>query len=87
VLPRGGSTLRREHANPSPLGLPIRLGKIDSRTAEGVKLHVVRLLQAQVTGMPFAKDTADWIRGIGDDLQNAFRGHICAIRDRLPCGE
>jgi len=37
----------------------IRLGKCDQRTAEGVKLHVERLLQARKTGMPVHGDTCN----------------------------
>jgi integrase len=47
----------------------IRLGKCDARTADGVVLHVERLLVAQRTGMPLAQETADWLGNINDDLR------------------
>src|ERR1700733_3767082 len=46
----------------------IRLGKCDQRTAEGVKLHVERLVGASKTGMPLHVDTVNWLASIGDEL-------------------
>src|SRR3984885_13411120 len=46
----------------------IRLGKCDQRTAEGVKLHVERLVGAKKTGMPIHVDTVNWLASIADDL-------------------
>jgi len=46
----------------------IRLGKCDQRTADGVKLHVERLVGAKKTGMPIHVDTLNWLASIGDDL-------------------
>jgi integrase len=55
----------------------IRLGKCDQRTAEGVKLHVERLVGAKKTGMPIHVDTVNWLSTIGDDL------HACLARRGL----
>jgi len=55
----------------------IRLGKCDQRTAEGVKLHVERLVGAKKTGMPIHVDTVNWLASIGNDL------HACLARRGL----
>jgi integrase len=60
---------------------PIRLGKCDGRTAEGVKLHVERLIEARLSGMPIHNDTAMWLRDIGDDLYHRIvRVGLCSGR-------
>src|SRR5579863_6016766 len=48
----------------------IRLGKCDQRTAEGVKLHIERLVGAKNTGMPLHVDTVNWVASISDELHH-----------------
>jgi hypothetical protein len=48
----------------------VRLGKCEQRTAEGVRLHVERLIESQTTGMPLHSETSGWFAGISDDLHD-----------------
>jgi integrase len=60
---------------------PIRLGKCDGQTAEGIKIHVERLAVAQITGMPMHRDTANWLRDIGDELHRRIaQARLCEPR-------
>jgi len=46
----------------------IRLGKVNQKTAEAVKLKVEHLNNADVTKSPLDPDTARWVASIADDL-------------------
>lgn len=46
----------------------VRLGKVDKRTAEGVKRRVERLVEFQKTGESVDAESTLWLRSIGDDL-------------------
>ncbi len=46
----------------------IRLGKMNQKNAEAVKLKVEHLHNATVTKSPLDPDTARWVAGIGDEL-------------------
>ena len=48
----------------------IRLGKINQRTANEIKLRVETLKTLIVTRLPTDVDRATWVAGIGDDLAN-----------------
>ncbi|MBX7168595.1 MAG: site-specific integrase [Pirellulales bacterium] len=53
----------------------IRLGKLSQRTAEGVKLHVERLVVASLTRHPVEDDTARWLGKLDDTLY----GRLAAV--------
>jgi integrase len=60
-----------------------RLGKCDHRTAEGVKLHVERLVGAAKTGMPLPVDTVNWLGSVGGELHDRLvRVGLTAPRER-----
>ncbi len=48
----------------------VRLGRIDRRTAEGIRRHVEALLAAKLSGQPVPRDTARWLAEIGDVLHD-----------------
>lgn len=68
----------------------IRLGQTDGRTAEGVKLHIERLIESQFANMPLHADTAAWLRGINHTLHDRIsRTGLCpprltAARGQMP---
>src|SRR5687767_14062319 len=68
----------------------IRLGKIDGRSALGIKLHVEHLIQSKFSGMPLHVETAAWLRGIDDTLHvRLARVGLCdarlvGLRGRMP---
>src|ERR1700733_10483372 len=65
----------------------IRLGKCDQRTAEGVKLHVERLVGAKTAGMPLPADTVNWLVSIGDALHDRIaRSGLTPLRQTAGAG-
>lgn len=50
----------------------VRLGKVDQRTAEGIKLHIERLVASRRSAMPTSPDTAAWLNLISDELHEAI---------------
>jgi hypothetical protein len=46
----------------------VRLGKVNQKTAEAVKLRVEHLLSALTSNLPLDPDTGKWVAGIGDEL-------------------
>lgn len=46
----------------------IRLGKIAMRQVESIKLRVEALLASVISGLPIDRETAGWVRDIGDEL-------------------
>ena len=59
----------------------VRLGKCDGHKAEGIKVHIERLAVAQITGMPIFRDTANWLRDIGDELhRRVSNAQLCDPR-------
>lgn len=47
----------------------IRLGRVDKRTAEGIRRHVETLLAAKIAAQPLPRETAVWLAEIGDTLR------------------
>lgn len=65
----------------------IRLGKMHIRTAEKVKHHIESLASAATAGHAIERDTADWLRSIGDELHDRIsRTGLCHARERAPLG-
>src|SRR5947207_2317629 len=59
----------------------VRLGKISQRDAEQVCRHVESLLGASINGQPVIRETAVWVRGIGDMLHDRLaRAGLVAAR-------
>jgi hypothetical protein len=50
----------------------VRLGKCEQRTAEGVRLHVERLIESQTKGMPLHSETSGWLPGAGMTCMTAL---------------
>jgi integrase len=60
---------------------PIRLGQCDARTADSIKLHVERLLEAKRLGMPLHTETVHWLGAINDVLHGRIsRFGLCEPR-------
>jgi len=60
----------------------ISLGQCDSRTAEGIRLHVERLAFAQAANQSPPIDTARWLASIGDKLHGKLAGAgLCTGRE------
>jgi integrase len=57
----------------------IRLGKVDVRFADGVKIKVETLIAARKIGLPPDAETAAWLGAVGDDLHGALAGHGLAV--------
>ncbi|GAB6187542.1 tyrosine-type recombinase/integrase [Thermopirellula anaerolimosa] len=47
----------------------IRLGRVDKKTAESIRVHVEALLAARISGLPVRQATATWLSTIGDALK------------------
>lgn len=47
---------------------PLRLGKVDRKTADSIRVHIERLLVGSSSRQPVPRETAEWVGGIGDDL-------------------
>jgi len=63
----------------------IRLGKIDRKTAEGVCRQVEHLLAARLSGQPIPRETAVWLRTIGDPLWDKLaRVGLIEASDAIP---
>jgi len=48
----------------------VRLGRMDRRSAEGVRRHVEALLAAKLSGQPVPRDTARWLADVSDVLHD-----------------
>src|SRR5690349_2078823 len=48
----------------------IRLGKIDRKSAEGIRRHVEALLSARIGGQPVPRESAAWLAGVGASLRD-----------------
>src|SRR5438094_5771291 len=60
---------------------PIRLGKCDAGTAQSIKLHIERLLEAKRLGMPLHNETVHWLNAINDKLHDRIsRFGLCEPR-------
>jgi integrase len=60
----------------------VRLGKVDKRTAQSVKLRVELLLNAKLMNAPVDRDTTAWLTGVGADLAGKLAGvGLIAARD------
>ena len=57
----------------------VRLGRVDMRFAEGVRVKVDALLAARRTGLPPDADTAAWLGAVGDDLHATLAGAGLAV--------
>jgi len=82
-----------QFAGPDKKRRSIRLGKIDGRTALGVKLHVDHLVQSKFSGMPLHVETAAWLRGINDTLYGRLsqvglcQPRLVGLRGHMPLGK
>ena len=69
-----------------PAGKPktIRLGKVEQRHAESVRVKIESLLSARVTGQPLDKPTAEWVAGLDQVLYDriAAVGLLKPLRGR-----
>ncbi len=60
----------------------IRLGKVDARTAAGVKIRIEQLEDSAFTGMSIPSETAMWLMQINDKLHDRLaRAHLCKPRE------
>ena len=68
----------------------IRLGKMDGRSALGVKLHVDHLVQSKFSGMPLHIDTAGWLGNLDDTLHGRLskvglcQPRLVGLRGHMP---
>ena len=46
-----------------------RLGRVDKKTAESIRVHVEALLAARISGLPVQPGTGTWLNTIGQALQ------------------
>src|SRR5262245_14393354 len=49
---------------------PIRLGKMDRKSADAIARHVEHLLNARINGGTVPRETAAWLSGIGTKLRD-----------------
>lgn len=64
----------------------IRLGKINVKSAEGVKSKVGNLVSAVISGCGWDSDTSEWVGRIGDDLADKLAAvQLIPPRDRIEC--
>ncbi len=59
--------------------VPVRLGKVDMRVADGVKVKIETLLAARKTGLPPDAATAAWLGSIDDRLHEALASAGLAV--------
>jgi integrase len=76
---------RIQFVSPDGSRKTIRLGKIDRKTAEGVCRQVEHLLSARLSGQPIPRETAVWLRTIGDPLRDKLaRVGLIESPDAIP---
>jgi integrase len=46
----------------------IRLGKVNQKTAETVKIRVEAIASSQILGQPLDRETSSWLAALGDDI-------------------
>ncbi len=46
----------------------IRLGKVDIKTAEAIKIKVEALVSAKLAGLPIPQEVASWLGAVGQEL-------------------
>ena len=64
----------------------IRLGKMNLRSAEGVKSKVEQLISSVASGYGWDNETAEWVGRIGDDLADKLAAHrLIPPRERIIC--
>lgn len=64
----------------------ISLGDADKKTADGVRLHVERLINARQYGQPLAVESAAWLAAVGDTL-HARIAAVGLAEPRRPAAE
>ena len=47
----------------------LRLGRVDKKTAESIRVHVEALLASRISGLPVQQATASWLNTIGEALK------------------
>ncbi|GIX02441.1 MAG: hypothetical protein KatS3mg112_1378 [Thermogutta sp.] len=47
----------------------LRLGRVDKKTAESIRVHVEALLASRISGLPVQQATATWLNTIGEALK------------------
>lgn len=47
----------------------VRLGLVDKKTAQSIRVHVEALLAARISGLPVQQATAAWLNAIGEPLR------------------
>jgi len=47
----------------------LRLGRVDKKTAESIRVHMEALLAARISGLPVQQATAAWLNTIGETLK------------------
>lgn len=64
----------------------IRLGKMNLRSAKGIKSKVEQLISAVASGYGWDSETAEWVGRIGDDLADKLATHrLIPPRERMIC--
>jgi len=77
---------RIEFNRPGQPRQKVRLGKINQRNAESVKVKVEHLLAAATSGCSWDPETAEWVGRIGDDLAAKLAVvDLIPPRDRVAC--
>jgi integrase len=66
----------------------IYLGRVDRKTAAGVRLRVETLLASKIANQPVPRDTAAWLAGIGPSLRGKLaRAGLVDAQRRLTVSE
>ncbi len=86
IIREANGRRRIEFVIPGRTRQRIRLGKVNQRTAEGIKAKIESLVSAAASGCGWDNDTAEWVGRIGDDLSGKLaNAGLVPHRERVVC--